>query len=35
MDVEKIYEILLKLYEEQENIKIDYKIFLKQNVSDS
>ena len=26
MDVEKIYDLLLKLYTEQEQIKINYKI---------
>lgn len=26
MDVEKIYDLLLKLYAEQEQIKINYKI---------
>ncbi len=26
MDVEKIYEMLIKLYAEQEKIKIDYQI---------
>lgn len=35
MDVEKFYELLFKLYSEKENVKIDYKIFLKQNVSNS
>lgn len=35
MDVEKFYELLFKLYSEKENIKIDYNIFLKQDVSNS
>ncbi len=35
MDIEKFYELLFKLYGEKENIKIDYKIFLKQDVSNS
>ena len=35
MDIEKFYELLFKLYIEKENVKIDYKIFLKQKVSKS
>lgn len=35
MDIEKFYELLIKLYSEKENVKIDYKIFLKQDVSNS
>lgn len=35
MDVEKFYDLLIKLYSEKENVKIDYNIFLKQNVSNS
>ncbi len=34
MDNQKIFETLIKLYAEQENLKIDY-IFLDKNVSDS
>lgn len=34
MDIEKFYELLFKLYGEQENLKIEYEIFyLDQNVS--
>lgn len=36
MDIEKFYEMLFKLYGEQENLKIEYElIFLEQNVSSS
>lgn len=35
MDIEKFYEMLFKLYAEQENLKIEYEIFFKQNVSNS
>lgn len=35
MNIEKFYELLFKLYSEKENIKIDYKIFLKEKVSNS
>lgn len=35
MDIEKFYELLFKLYSEKENVKIDYKIFLKEKVSNS
>lgn len=35
MDVEKFYDLLIQLYSEKENVKIDYNIFLKQNVSNS
>ena len=35
MNIEKFYELLFKLYSEKENVKIDYKIFLKQKVSKS
>lgn len=35
MNIEKFYELLFKLYSEKENVKIDYKVFLNQNVSNS
>lgn len=35
MNIEKFYELLFKLYSEKENVKIDYKVFLIQNVSNS
>lgn len=35
MDIEKFYELLFKLYGEQENLKIEYQIFFKENVSNS
>lgn len=36
MDIQKFYDILFSLYEEQEKIKIDYEIiFLNQDVSNS
>jgi len=36
MNIEKFYEILYKLYGEQENLKITYELFyLDQNVSNS
>lgn len=35
MDLEKFYEMLFKLYGEQENLKIEYEIFFKENVSNS
>lgn len=35
MNIEKFYELLFKLYSEKENVKIDYKIFLKEKVSNS
>ena len=35
MDLEKFYEMLFKLYGEQENLKIEYQIFFKENVSNS
>lgn len=35
MDIEKFYELLFRLYSENENIKIEYQVFLKQNVSNS
>ena len=35
MDLEKFYELLFKLYGEQENLKIDYQIFFKKDVSNS
>lgn len=28
MDIKKIYEILIKLYEEQENVKIEYELIF-------
>lgn len=34
MDIEKFFDLLFKLYGEQENLKIEYElIFLDQNVS--
>lgn len=34
MDIEKFFEMLFKLYGEQENLKIEYELFfLEQNVS--
>ena len=35
MDLLKFYEMLFKLYGEQENLKIEYKIFFKSDVSKS
>ncbi len=36
MDIEKFFEMLFKLYGEQENLKIEYELFyLDQNVSNS
>jgi len=35
MDLQKFYEMLFKLYGEQENLKIKFKIFFKENVSNS
>ena len=36
MDIEKFFEMLFKLYGEQENMKIEYELFfLEQNVSNS
>lgn len=36
MDIEKFYEMLFKLYGEQENLKIEYELFyLDQDVSNS
>ena len=36
MDIEKFFEMLFKLYGEQENLKIEYKLFyLDQDVSNS
>lgn len=36
MDIEKFYEMLFKLYGEQENLKIEYELFyLDKNVSNS
>lgn len=35
MDFEKFYDLLFKLYSEKENVKIDYNIFFKQDVSNS
>ena len=36
MNVEKFYELLIKLYEEQENVKVEYElIFLGDKVSNS
>lgn len=34
MNIEKFFEMLFKLYAEQENLKIEYELFFK-NVSDS
>ena len=33
MNIEKFYEMLFKLYAEQEHLKIKYELFFKQNVS--
>lgn len=34
MDIEKFFDLLFKLYGEQENLKIEYELFfLEQNVS--
>ena len=36
MDIEKFFEMLFKLYGEQENLKIEYELFyLDQDVSNS
>lgn len=36
MDIEKFFDMLFKLYGEQENLKIEYELFfLEQNVSSS
>ena len=36
MDIEKFFDLLFKLYGEQENLKIEYELFfLEQNVSNS
>ena len=35
MDFERFYDLLFKLYSEKENVKIDYNIFFKQDVSNS
>ena len=35
MDIEKFYEMLFKLYAEQENLKIEYHINFNQKVSNS
>lgn len=36
MDIEKFFDLLFKLYGEQENLKIEYELFfLEQNVSSS
>lgn len=35
MDLQKFFELLYKMYGEQENLKIEFEIFLKENVSNS
>lgn len=35
MDIEKFLKLLVELYEQQENVEINYDFFLKQDVSNS
>lgn len=35
MDLQKFFELLYKMYGEQENLKIDFQIFFKEDVSNS
>lgn len=35
MDLQKFFELLYKMYGEQENLKIEFEIFLKEDVSNS
>lgn len=35
MDLQKFYDLLFKMYGEQENLKIEYQIFFKSDVSKS